>query len=158
MTVEKMSDPVEPDTLARQAGKDMYGSVVGTLRRVELWRLGNAWGLQFPVGASKDYMLPFFKEIEGRGENPLRPPGRVIHDTGQLRTRDTVFSGPSQAENADMPPVSDFVAKLEKMMMGDLKKLCRERGIYQHRTMKKPEIIARIVAAIEDNPVEQNSS
>ena len=160
MKPTQVTEPQEPDTLARIAGKDIYGTVVGSLRRVELWRLGNLWGLNFPVGASKDYMLPFFMRLEAEGKNPLRPPGVTISSTGDLRSRDVKFSG-THVESAPADfiapqPVSDFEAKLAKLHHGQLKKICKMRGIPQTQRDRKDDLIARIVAASEGNNLEQD--
>lgn len=160
----KATDPLEPDTLARIAGKDIYGTSVGTLRRVELWRLGNVWGMQFPVGATKDYMLPFFKQLEAEGKNPLQPPGVTLTDTGQLRTRDVSFSKESHVEDTDEvglivkpAPVGEFEAKLNELSRYQLKKVCKMRGIPQELTDKKQDLIARILAASEGGTLEQDT-
>jgi hypothetical protein len=172
----KMTDPAEPDTQARIAGRDLYGTIVGSLRRVELWRLANLWGMQFPAGASKDYMLPFFMQLEAEGKNPLRPPGMVVETTADLRSRNVKFAPQNHAEfemvvahpDTGEPvavkdgllvqpnPKSDFEAKLEKLHHGQLKKICKMRGIPQTVKDRKADLIARIVAASEGIDFEQD--
>lgn len=151
----KMTDPEEPDTLARRAGLDIYGSRVGALRRVELWRLGNLWGLNFPVGASKDFMIPFFQRLEAEGKNPMMPPGKPISHIGELRSRDVKYSDESHVEEIKVDP-NEFKTKLEAVHHGKLKKICKMRGIPQLQTDKKADLVARILAACEGNILEQN--
>lgn len=98
---EIMQQPDSPDALARRAGRDLYETPVGILRRAELWRLGNAWGLKFPIGASKDYMLPFFKQMEAEGKNPLRPPGGNLDEL--VRTHDVTHSDEDHSEEISEP-------------------------------------------------------
>lgn len=149
---EIMQEPQSPEEVARLAGKDIYGTSVGILRRVELWRLGNAWGLKFPVGASKDYMIPFFKQLEAEGKNPLRPP--VDGNLDEIVSkRDVKFSAENHSERGDDPyalippePMSDFEKSLAKLHHGQLKKICKLRGIKHARTDRKQDIIARIVS------------
>lgn len=172
-----------PNDLARIAGKDIYGTSVGALRRTELYRLGNAWGMNFPVGASKDYMLPFFKELEARGKNPLRPPtGGTLDEV--VKRREATFDGthvddevvPAQGLEPQFPesksgvlPLdeagegviapqskSEFEQRLEGLHHGQLKKICKMRGIEQSSRDRKPDLIARIVAASEGNDFEQD--
>lgn len=92
---EIMQQPRSPEELARIAGKELYGTPVGMLRRAELWRLGNAWGMKFPDGASKDFMLPFFKQLEAEGKNPLNPPGGL---DAAVRKREVEHSGDKHGE------------------------------------------------------------
>ena len=162
MKPTQVTDPQEPDTLARIAGKEIYGSTVGALRRVELWKLGNLWGMEFPVGASKDYMLPFFQRLEAEGKNPLRPPGVVIESTGDLRSRDIKYAGshvePMPADFIQPEPMSEFEAKLNKLHHGQLKKMCKMRGIPQTVQDRKADLIARIIAASEGNKIEQDTT
>ena len=160
MKPTQVTEPQEPDTLARIAGRDIYGSTVGALRRVELWKLGNLWGMEFPVGASKDYMLPFFMRLEAEGKNPLRPPGAVINSTGDLRSRGVKYVGTHTeqmpADFIEPEPVSEFEAKLNKLHHGQLKKMCKMRGIPQTVQDRKVDLVARILAASEGNQIEQD--
>lgn len=164
--MQKLTDPQEPDTMARIAGKDLYGTIVGTLRRVELWRLANAWGMEFPAGATKDYMLPFFMRLEAEGKNPLKPPGMVITDTAQLRQREVKFTAENHAEKDSDPlpevvqpkPISDYEKELMAAPMGQLKKICKMRGITQSPRDRKADLVARIIATIEGQPSEQDTS
>lgn len=146
---ERLSDPQEPDLLARQAGKDLYNSKVGVLRRVELWRLGNLWGLNFPVGASKDFMLPFFQQLEAEGKDPLRPPSGAVHGTADLRTRDVKYSDQSHIEK--VPDTTDFEQRLMAQPMHQLKKICKLRGIPQSPKDLKVALVKRIIEASEGN-------
>ena len=173
----KLTDPQAPDLQARIAGRDIYGTTVGALRRVELWRLANLWGTEFPAGASKDYMLPFFKQLEAEGKNPMRPPGMVVETTADLRSRDVKFAPQNHAE-IDMVvlhpdtgepvairdgllvqpnPKSDFEVRLEGLHHGQLKKICRMRGIPQTQKDRKTDLIARIVAASEGTNFGENT-
>jgi len=167
VVLKRLTEPQEPDTLARIAGKDIYGTTVGALRRVELWRLGNAWGMNFPVGATKDFMLPFFMRLEAEGKNPMRPPGMVIEHTGQLRSRDVVFSEQNHTENSEeseeeVPPVvpspsSEFEAMLLSSQMWRLRKLCKMRGIKHSPKDCKADLVNRIMATIGDQNIEQDT-
>ena len=153
-----MQQPMDPSDLARLAGKDIYGSTVGMLRRTELWRLGNAWGLNFPAGASKDYMIPFFQRLEAEGKNPLRPPGGQNLDT-LVKERVVLHSEENHSEMADPvslePPVSaaaekpesnEFALKLERLPQAQLKKIAKLRGVEQSRNDTKQSLIAKIIA------------
>lgn len=160
MKPTQVTDPQEPDTVARIAGKDIYGTTVGALRRIELWKLGNCWGMEFPVGASKDYMLPFFMRLEAEGKNPMKPPGVVINSTGDLRSRDIKYTGTHvekvPADFIQPAPMSEFEAKLHKLHHGQLKKMCKMRGIPQTVQDRKVDLIARIIAATEGNEIDQD--
>lgn len=153
---EIMQQPMDPSDLARLAGKDIYGTSVGMLRRTELWRLGNAWGLEFPNGASKDYMIPFFQRLEAEGKNPLRPPGNksldeivkgrvVVHSDENHATTDLEPLEPIKAAPEAKP--DEFALRLEKQSQAQLKKIAKLRGITQSRSDSKAELIAKIVAA-----------
>lgn len=154
-----LQDPQNPDHLSRLAGKTIYDTPVGCLRRYELYRLGNAWGMNFPSGATKDYMLPFFKQLESEGKNPLRPPAGNLDEL--VRRREVTFSPENHSETAseedvapqpviEPAPKSDFEAKLEAMHMGPIRRLCRLRGIPQTNKDRKQDLVARIVAAAND--------
>ena len=159
---EILQQPGSPDELARRAGKDIYGTVVGMLRRVELFRLGNAWGMNFPAGASKDYMLPFFKQLEAEGKNPLRPPAGNLDEV--VRAREVTHNSENHSERAeeeDVPPlsapdeikpapVSDFEMTLLRTPHAQLKKMCKLRGIQQERNDSKKTLVARIMANVQD--------
>ena len=159
--------PENPDQIARLAGKSIYDTSVGLLRRAELYRLGNAWGAKFPVGATKDYMLPFFKDLEAKGVNPLRPPTEKSLDA-LVKERSCEFDGTNHAEVAPPeeqnvnssvfvpPPKSEFETKLEGLHMGDIRKMCKLRGILQTNKDRKQDLIARIIAASEGNDLEQD--
>ncbi|HEY6019653.1 MAG TPA: hypothetical protein VIY48_07060 [Candidatus Paceibacterota bacterium] len=173
-----MQQPSEPDDLARKAGRDIYGTVVGMLRRVELWRLGNAWGMKFPDGASKDYMLPFFKQLEAEGKNPLRPPvngtldqivkAREVEHSDERHSSVVPPEEEEQKVNETAPeptieqlltpdtiqpnPVGEFEKKLLATPYGQLKKICKLRGVLHYRTDKKPTLVARIMAHVQDTP------
>lgn len=160
----QVTDPQEPDTLARIAGKDMYGTAVGSLRRVELWRLGNLWGMKFPVGASKDFMLPFFMQLEAEGKNPMQPPGMRLEHTAQLRSRNVSYSGSHVEVFGEKPPEireqdtdESFQEKLMKHHMWQLKKICKLRGIHQTNKDTKKELVARILSVSGDQSIEQDS-
>ena len=163
----QQSEPQDPQDIARIAGKDIYGTSVGMLRRVELWRLGNAWGMEFPIGASKDYMIPFFMRLESEGKNPLRPPGQNLD--ALVKQRAVVFSDGTHAETQDPfevvkvqdtitpEPVSDIEEKLQKAHMGQLKKICKMRGLPNHFKDRKKDLVARIVASMKDEKVDENT-
>lgn len=153
-----LEQPRNPDEMARLAGKDLYECSVGMLRRVELWRLGNAWGMNFPAGATKDHMLPFFKQLEAEGKNPLRPPNANL-DT-LVKTREVVHSEVNHSETPppEIPEIhhpdviqpalkSDFELKLEASRMSDIRKICSMRGIPFSSKDRKLDLIARIMAA-----------
>lgn len=148
-----MQQPMDPSDLARLAGKDIYGSTVGMLRRTELWRLGNAWGLNFPAGASKDYMIPFFQRLEAEGKNPLRPPGNKNLDV-LVKERVVVHSDENHSEMAEPEPLvepakpveDDLTLKLEKLPQAQLKKIAKLRGVEQSRNDTKQSLIAKIIA------------
>jgi hypothetical protein len=151
---EILQQPQNPDEMARLAGKQLYECSVGMLRRVELWRLGNAWGMNFPVGATKDYMLPFFKQMEAEGKNPLRPPNANL-DT-LVKTHEVVHSAENHSEtpppeiNPDVilpEPKTDFELKLETAHMSKIRKICAMRGINYSSKDRKLDLIARIMAA-----------
>lgn len=157
-----LQQPQNADEVARLAGRDIYETPVGMLRRAELWRLGNAWGFKFPNGASKDFMLPFFKQLEAEGKNPLRPPGANLDTLVKARAVEhSEVNHAETAEEEELPsittavreaiikpePKSDFALKLEKMPMGDLKKLCRLRGIEQSNRDRKHDLVSRILDA-----------
>ena len=166
---EVMQQPEDPDQISRKAGKDLYGTSVGMLRRVELWRLGNAWGFKFPVGASKDYMLPFFMQLESEGKNPFVPPnGQRLDDIA--RSREVEHSGDTKAEDdskerAEMeaeavapitpsPDViqprekTDFEVSLEKATMQKVRALCKLRDIPYSTRDKKIALIDHIMENI----------
>lgn len=149
-TAKIMQQPMDPSDLARLAGKDIYGTSVGMLRRSELWRLGNAWGMNFPVGASKDYMIPYFQRLEAEGKNPLRPPGNQNLDT-LVKERVVLHSEENHSELAipeELEPAKDdFALKLEKLPQAQLKKICKLRGIEQSRNDTKQKLIEKIIAA-----------
>lgn len=168
-----MQQPQNPDEISRRAGLDIYECSVGMLRRAELWRLGNAWGMKFPVGASKDFMLPFFKQLEANGKNPLRPPQGNLD--ALVKTHECEFSSEIHAETVEeenkpgtdvlvMDPTDNiptvlgldgkpekpqitFKERLEILPHGQLKKICKLRGIPQGRQDKKKDLIASILAA-----------
>jgi len=172
---EVMQQPEDPDSLSRKAGKDLYGTAVGMLRRVELWRLGNAWGFEFPNGASKDFMLPFFMQLESEGKNPFQPPnGKTLDEIA--RTREVSHKGKSVAENdsreraleAEGKPMLDkvvepitpspdviqprekteFEVSLEKAPMQKVRALCKLRDIPYSTKDKKVVLIDRIMENI----------
>jgi hypothetical protein len=145
---QQLTDPQDPDEIARIAGKDIYGTRVGVLRRTELFRLGNLWGMNFPIGASKDFMLPFFQRLESEGKNPLHPPSGAIQQTAELRKREVTFSEQSHIEVVPIVE-DDFEARLKALPHGQLKKMCKLRGITHYARDKKPDLIARILAASE---------
>jgi hypothetical protein len=150
-----VQQPQNPDEMARLAGKELYECSVGMLRRVELWRLGNAWGMNFPAGATKDFMLPFFKQLEAEGKNPLRPPNANL-DT-LVKTREVAHSEENHSETP--PPEihhpdviqpalkTDFELKLEAARMSEIRKICAMRGIAWSTKDRKLDLIARIMAA-----------
>lgn len=160
-----MQQPDDPDSLSRRAGKDIYGTSVGMLRRVELWRLGNAWGMNFPAGATKDFMLPFFKQIEADGKNPFFPPNGGNLDQ-LVKARDVVHSDEDHTEKIEIPedevpeipvpkelkpePVDDFQMMLLRTSHAQLKKMCKLRGIEQKRNDSKQTLVARIMANVQD--------
>lgn len=128
------------------------------LRRAELWRLGNAWGFNFPVGCSKDYMLPFFKQLEADGKNPLRPPGRRLDEV--CRGREVEHSGETHAEREEdpygllapkeeAPVLAELKERLTKMHVGKVRKLCKEYGLPQDIHDRKQDLIARIIDKLE---------
>jgi len=145
--------PQNPDEVSRLAGKDIYECSVGVLRRAELWRLGNAWGLTFPVGCSKDYMLPFFKQLEAEGKNPLRPPGK--HLDALVKDRAVEHSKETHAERDDVDAVlkpretPQITADLAKLPIGKIRKLCKEYGLSQTIHDRKKDLIARLLDKIE---------
>lgn len=167
---EVMQQPEDPEQLSRKAGKDIYGTSVGMLRRSELWRLGNAWGMEFPIGASKDFMLPFFMQLESEGKNPFQPPnGKTVDEIA--RTREVIHSGKSKAENdakeraematgqapAPITPSPDailprekteFEVSLEKATMQKVRALCKLRDIPYSTKDKKTVLIERIMENI----------
>lgn len=159
---EIMQQPQNPDDLARLAGKQMYGTPVGMLRRVELFRLGNAWGHKFPDGATKDSMLPFFKELEAQGKNPLAPPTGSLDQV--VKTREVEHEGKPAYETVEelapleVPdeikpaPVSDFEMKLLNTPHAQLKKICKMKGIRQERNDSSKTLVARIMAAAGATP------
>lgn len=177
--IQIMQYPTAPDLIARKAGKTMYGTAVGSLRRNELYRLGNAWGAKFPVGATKDFMIPFFTQLESQGKDPFKPPyaspqtarhSELTHiergDQDVMLGGEMVHSASSELSPAMAPqpdpiapqsapdvilptPMGDFETKLNALPHGKLKKLCFERKIPQSNKDRKQELIARIVAASE---------
>lgn len=158
---EIMQQPRSPDELARLAGKELYGTSVGMLRRAELWRLGNAWGMKFPDGCSKDYMLPFFKQLEAEGKNPLRPPmgtldtvtsARAVEHSGEthgemVKEEEEVPLAIEPPDVLKPQPVTDFETKLLHLPHAQLKKMCKLKGIPQERNARKIDLIAAIIAA-----------
>ena len=165
---EILQQPQSPDEIARIAGRSIYGTSVGLLRRVELYRLGNAWGFKFPVGATKDYMLPFFIDLESKGIDPLRPPKGNLDTLVKARACEFTSENHSetpppeeQTENKTatvMPaPKSSFEEKLEKSPMHEIRKLCKLRGVAFTPRDRKQDLIARIVAASEGNDLEQDA-
>lgn len=165
-----MQHPEEPDMLARKAGKDIYGTSAGMLRRTELYRLGNAWGFKFPAGATKDFMLPYFQQLEAEGKDPLRPPGgKPLHEI--VSAREVQFDGTNVAENdlqerAEMDAEqngnefteglvkpafkSKLELELEKAKIWEVRKLCKKRGLAYSTKDKKIDLIARIMDSIGD--------
>ena len=148
--MEIMQQPQNPDDISRQAGRDLYGTPVGILRRAELYRLGNAWGFEFPVGASKDFMLPFFMQLEADGKNPLKPPGGTLDQI--CKAREVKFNGETHAEREEDPyglikpeETSKFEAGLQALHMSKIRKICKLRGIPQTIRDRKQDLIARIV-------------
>lgn len=165
MSIRQMSQLESPDQQARRAGKMLYGTAVGSLRRVELYRLGNAWGATFPVGATKDFMIPFFQNLEAAGKDPFKPPhpvplkashsaenhGEVSVELGvDIVTPETNILG---VDTITPAPKSEFEAKLEALHHCKLKKICKDRGISQTNKDRKQDLIARIVAASEGQSV-----
>lgn len=160
--MRQMSDPENPDMVARKAGQDLYGSKVGALRRSELWRLGNAWGAKFPEGATKDFMLPFFQQLEAEGKNPMRPPGGSPLET-VIRAREVEHSGPSHAELAPEdeklitelePPKSEFQTKLEALPFWKVRNFAHRRAIPQKPKDTKIMLIARIMSYVKEKNLE----
>lgn len=165
---EVMQQPRDPEYLAREAGKNIYGTSVGMLRRAELWRLGNAWGMKFPDGCSKDFMLPFFKQLEAEGKDPLRPPSGSL--MAVVTSREVQHSEENHAEvptpeellevaakyatpdTITPAPISEFEEKLRKTPHGLLKKMCKERGIKQERTDSTATLVQRILVHVQNPP------
>lgn len=160
--MRQMSDPENPDIIARRAGQDLYGSKVGALRRAELWRLGNAWGAKFPEGATKDFMLPFFQQLEAEGKNPLRPPQGNLDEI--VKTRAVEHSGASHAELAPEednkliselePPKSEFQQKLEALPFWKVRNFAHRRRIPQTPKDTKIALIARIMTYVKEQNLE----
>lgn len=158
MPPQIMSQPQSPDELARLAGRDLYECSVGMLRRSELWRLGNAWGLNFPVGCSKDYMIPYFKQLEADGKDPLRPPGKRLDDV--VHAREVEHSTETHAEREEdpyglvapkeeAPSLAALKEQMSKMHVGKVRKLCKEHGLPQDIHDRKQDLIARIIDKLE---------
>lgn len=169
--VEILQQPESPEKLAREAGKKIYGTVVGCLRRSELSRLGNAWGIKFPVGATKDYMLPYFKQLEAEGKDPFRPPHAVpargihsqethVEETKEVELNDykPVSVEPDISQVEVSPEPDPFAAKLAELKFSELRKLAKARGIPQTNTDRKVDLVARIADAAKEGENEQDVS
>lgn len=176
---EVMQHPEEPEMLSRKAGRDIYGTSAGMLRRTELFRLGNAWGFKFPAGATKDFMLPYFQQLEADGKDPLRPPGnKTLNEI--VTSREVEFDGTNVAENdlaeralekeehkanvfeealvkPNLGP-DEFELKLQKARIWEVRKLCKERGIAYSTRDRKVDLVARIMDTIGDRNDEDSST
>jgi len=152
-----MQYPDDPDKLAREAGKKIYGTVVGCLRRHELYRLGNAWGHKFPVGATKDFMIPFFIQLEANGKDPFRPPQVVPTrpEHSDESHADRIQKNASLPKESQVDALKAFSKEAEKevsleervgsMKFYELRKLCKARGIPQTPKDRKVDLVARVL-------------
>lgn len=136
-----VKQPDDPDTIARRAGIDLYGSSVGDLRRSELARLLNAWNLKPPVGATKDEMLAMFAKLELANKNPRRPPDAVPIKAS--------YSDESRAEVVGVEINPMAVARLREKLMackvGEIRKLVKELGLPQRATDKIGTLVDKII-------------
>lgn len=137
----------DPDTIARRAGFDMYGSSVGHLRRRELARLANAFGIRFHAGATKDEMLETFRRMEMQGVH------LAAHFAKAPLVPQYADEQPPAAPALEPPGVSPFDdalkarirEKLEALPVGTLRKLVAEQAIPQRATDKKPDLIDKLL-------------
>ena len=138
-----------------EAGKQHYGCTAGALRRGELYRLGNAWGLKFPEGATKDEMIPQFKELEAQGHDILKPPNEIpqrAEHTEESRADLDHLSDPTLYTDREKPKmdVEAIFQALEKLSISDLRKMTKALGLTQTPKDNRVALRAKIRDYIQD--------
>lgn len=148
--------PKDPEAIAHEAGRTIYGSRVGGFRRSELARICNAWKVPVAAGATKDEMLVPLMKLESEGHDLLRPPQKFAERaTYQGKSKAEVITEAQKALSAKKDAeikaaelaakARDLRAKLMGMQIGKLRAFAKSIGIPGRPTDKLAEIVDKII-------------